>query len=83
MAKISARNCTEVARVNFETPSRQGGVHTGILVLRSDGRVLRRYTGDLSTGYVILGKVKAGVPLDGGVLRRYAAARNLTITKEG
>ena len=54
MAKISARGCTEVARVTASNPT------TGtraIFVLRSDGKVLRRNTGDAATGYTVLGKL--------------------------
>lgn len=67
MAKISARNCTEKARVGFTTSAG----YTGILVLRSDGRILARYTGSTPSGYNLLpGRVRVGVPLDRSVLVR-------------
>lgn len=53
MAKISARGCREVARIRYA----QGG-YRGIMVLRSDGAVLQRLTGDVGNAYTILGKVK-------------------------
>ena len=53
MAKISARECTEVARIRFAQ-----GHARGIMVLRSDGMVLHRFTGDVSTQYTQMGKVK-------------------------
>ncbi len=67
MAKITARNCTEVARVGFSTSHD----YTGILVLRSDRRILARYTGSVSGGYNLLpGRIKAGISLDRTVLVR-------------
>lgn len=53
MAKISARGATEFARINYSN----GIGHTGILVLRSDGKVLRRLTGSTPTGYTIIGSL--------------------------
>lgn len=58
MAKISANGNTEVARVRYAQ-----GQARGIMVLRSDGVVLQRLTGDLSTGYTRMGKVKV-MPTD-------------------
>lgn len=55
---------------------------TGILVLRSDRKVLRRYTGDLKTGYTIMGTLKAEVPLDGRALANMCVRRGWTITKK-
>lgn len=79
MAKINARGATEVARVNFTT---EFGV-TGILVLRSDRKVLRRFTGDTKTGYTILGTVRAERELGIQVLRNICEKkRGWTITKE-
>lgn len=53
MAKISARGATEVARVTGKSAN---GVRY-IYVVCSDGRILRRATGDLGSGYKVLGKV--------------------------
>lgn len=78
MAKITARGATEVARINFTT---EGGA-TGILVLRSDRKVLRRWTGDLKSGYSIMGTLKADTFLDGRALAAIAVRRNWTITKK-
>jgi|HubBroStandDraft_5_1064220.scaffolds.fasta_scaffold00014_3 hypothetical protein len=52
MAKISARGATEVGRVKARTTS---GVEF-LFVMTSDGRVLRRATGDLATGYILLSR---------------------------
>jgi len=75
MAKISANGCHEVARLNF---TMERG-HTGILLLRSDGKLLERCTGDLSTAYRVVGtaKDKATLVAKGrGMLERFAHRRN-------
>jgi len=81
MAKINANGCHEVARVNFTT---ERG-HTGILLLRSDGKLLERCTGDLSTSYRVVGTAKNKSTLfDVGrdMLERFAVRRNYNVTKE-
>jgi hypothetical protein len=54
MAKISARGATEVARVRGQ---REGADFQMIYVMCSDGRVLRRSTGEFGSGYSVRGKV--------------------------
>ena len=76
MAKISARNCTEVARVTFKTLD---PIYAGIFVLRSDGKLLRRFTGDTPSGYSIVGSVKPGTPLTADTLARIVARRGLQV----
>lgn len=66
MAKLNLKNGVhEVARIKFSFTERDHDpllgprmTWTGILVLRSDGKVLRRFTGEFGGGYSTLGKVK-------------------------
>lgn len=53
MAKISAHGATDVARVKTDDK---------LYVLCSDRRVLRRFTGTLTSGYSVIGKVKEMPP---------------------
>lgn len=87
MAKISGRGFKELARANtsrtlegFDSPI------TGILVVRTDGKLLSRLTGDVGTGYTIVGTFKSAPTTKQEAheaIRRYADRRGMTITKEG
>ncbi len=79
MAKISANGCHEVARVSA-TLSSPTFTYPAILVLRSDGAILRRFTGDLPSGYTILGRLKADAPRSIDTLLRIAGRRGYTVT---
>jgi len=82
MAKISARGCHEVARLNFTEGYKHLGEcreHKGILVLRSDRQILRRFIGDSSSGYTLVGRIKPELALDVDVLRRFAQRRNYNV----
>jgi hypothetical protein len=57
------------------------GKHDGILVMRSDGKILRRLVGDLSTGYSIAGTAKSEF-IDGRVLGAFCVRRNWTIVEK-
>ncbi len=78
MAKLSARGASVAAKAHFITDDGT----TGIVALRSDGKVLTRITGEYGSGYRIFGSVRAGVDLNHDTLRRIAARRGWTITKE-
>jgi hypothetical protein len=60
MAKISARGATKVAEVRAEMPN---GTYQVVFVMCSDGRILRRFTGDTTgSGYGVstrVGKARA------------------------
>ena len=82
MAKLTGKYFKEVARIKFSAPVTgidaelfPGTKWTGILVVRSDGYVLRRWTGDGSTGYSRLGKLKPGAAQDKATLARIAEKR--------
>lgn len=49
MAKIGARGATEVARIKTESPAGT----SYLWVMCSDGRVLRRITGELGESYAV------------------------------
>jgi hypothetical protein len=49
MAKISANGATEKARIKTKSP----GGYEYLWVMTSDGRVLRRVIGEVSTGYTV------------------------------
>lgn len=78
MAKIGARGAQEVCRVNFTTDNGT----TGILVLRSDRKVLKRTTGEFGSGYSIMGTLAKEATANIDTLRRICAKHNWTITKE-
>lgn len=56
MAKISARGAREVARLKVRSAFPGGGEY--LYVMTTDGRVLRRATGDAGTGYTVRLRVK-------------------------
>lgn len=58
MAKLKGKGFDEAARLNVKRTTNGGDVHTGIYILRTDGRVLRRWTGEVATSYTIIGKVR-------------------------
>lgn len=57
MAKLTSKRFHEIDRIGFTT--RHG--YTGIIVQRSDGKFLRRFTGDVATGYNIIEGIPTGV----------------------
>lgn len=80
MAKITARNATEIARIKTELSADDPVKY--LWVLRSDGKVLRRLTGDVSTNYTIIGRL-ANAPAEksagAGALARIAIKRGHTV----
>jgi hypothetical protein len=76
MAKISARGCTAIAKVKAK--SKASG-NTQLFVMRSDGMILNRFTGDLGDGYTAVYKVKCVDNINKAFLERYVALRGLTI----
>lgn len=58
MAKIKARGATEVARLatTFDSEDFESPVPY-LWVLRSDGVVLRRVTGEFGSGYKVFGRI--------------------------
>lgn len=82
VAKISARGATEVARVNFITPAGT----TGIMLVRSDRKVLQRVTGEYGSGYKVVGSLKASKEeltqdLARAILIRHCETKGWTVTK--
>lgn len=74
MAKISARGATEVARIKFERPgARADTPEPGVLVLRSDRKVLYKLTG--WGGYTVMGTVKAEAPQTAETLAKIVVRR--------
>jgi hypothetical protein len=78
MAKINARGAREIARVTAYSGNPDGNPDGKpdrmIFVLRSDRVILRRFTGDLATGYTKFGKVKPTASLDQATLKRIVSA---------
>jgi hypothetical protein len=79
MAKINARNAREIARVAAYSGNPDGKPDRMIFVLRSDRVVLRRFTGDLSTGYTKFGKVKPTAEMSQATLKRIVEALGYTL----
>jgi len=72
MAKISARGATKVAEIRAR---RKDGTYEVVLVMCSDGRILRRYVGDTTGGgYGLLTKVKRRENINRAALVKYAEA---------
>lgn len=79
MAKLNARGAKVVIKLGITT---EAG-HTGLLVLRSDGKVLRRWTGEAGTGYNIVASVQRA-PKGGhedDPLGAYCKQMGYTVTK--
>lgn len=75
MAKLTARGCHAVAKVKATN-----GSATFLFAVRSDRKVLRRFTGDLSTGYTIIGTLKEDRMVDPeGALRSMCDKRGLWV----
>lgn len=65
MASLTARGNHEIAAVNTEDQR---------FALRSDGKILRRFRGEIATGYSIYGQVRIGVELNKATLTRIVNA---------
>jgi hypothetical protein len=74
MAKINARGAREVARFTVAS-----GNTRQLFVLTSDGRVLHRYTGELSTGYSIYGRIRDEQKRNSAFLRDLLTRRGYEI----
>lgn len=80
MAKLTGRGFEPVARAGFALRADAADTYPGTVVLRSDGRILRRFTGDTATGYTIHGKVRPGVPLTPETLEKIVRTRGWVLT---
>lgn len=74
MAKISAYGATKVAQANLRRVAESGTVYDVIVVLTSDGRLLRRVKG-LGDGYTLIGRLKPGRTADAATFRRIVERR--------
>jgi hypothetical protein len=81
MAKLNARKSHEVAKVWFAQTLADGSQVVGILALRSDRKVLRRFTGDLSTGYSIFTTLAADAALNRDALVALCEQRGWAVSK--
>jgi len=66
VAKLNTTRAHEVAAITVTEGMR--------FALRSDRVILRRFTGDLATGYSHFGKVKPSAELNAATLRRIVVA---------
>jgi len=80
VANIKGKNFDELARANFT----MGSSTAGILVVRTDGKVLLRFTSPDPTAYTLFTHVGRGIDRSQAHsrLRCIAAIHNYKITKE-
>jgi hypothetical protein len=78
MAKISAYGATEVARVKVVNSS---GEFPRLFVLTSTGKILTRLTGELSTSYTIVHRIKRPSARTEQGLLNYVAIRGYTVIR--
>lgn len=85
MAKISAHGATKVAQATLRRTLESGTTFDIVLVLTSDGRLLRRDR-NLGGGYTVIGRLKDGKAADAATLariieRRFSDCEVLGITR--